>query len=118
MREEKRKLMEKVMHLQPADWQGIETSAKPVFLDFWADWCGPCKMLAPTFNRLAEKYGEQVTFAKVNVDEMPEVANKFAIRSIPTLVLLQAGNVVEKLVGLRSERELAQVLSRYANGNK
>ena len=74
-------------------------------------------MLAPTFERLAEKYGEQVTFAKVNVDELPDIANKFAIRSIPTLVLLQEGNVVEKLVGLRSEQELAQVLSRYANGN-
>jgi thioredoxin 1 len=109
--------MEKVLHVQYADWQGIETSAKPVFLDFWADWCGPCKMLAPTFDRLAEKYGEQVTFAKVNVDELPDIANKFAVRSIPTLVLLQNGNVVEKLVGLRSEQELAQVLSRYASSN-
>jgi thioredoxin len=109
--------MEKVLHVQPADWQALETSAKPVFLDFWADWCGPCKMLGPTFDRLAEKYGEQVTFAKVNVDEMPDVANKFGIRSIPTLVLLQGGNVVEKVVGLRSEQELAQVLSRFANGN-
>jgi len=117
LREVKEKIMEKVLHVQPADWQGIETSAKPVFLDFWADWCGPCKMLAPTFERLAEKYGEQVTFAKVNVDELPDIANKFAVRSIPTLVLLQNGNVVEKLVGLRSEQELAQVLSRYANGN-
>jgi len=109
--------MEKVLHVQPADWQGIETSAKPVFLDFWADWCGPCRMLGPTFERLAEKYGEQVTFAKINVDELPDVANKFAVRSIPTLVLLKEGNVVEKLVGLRSEQELTQVLSRYVNGN-
>jgi thioredoxin 1 len=74
-------------------------------------------MLAPTFERLAEKYGEQVTFAKVNVDEMPDLADKFAIRSIPTLVLLQDGNVVERLVGLRGEQELAQVLSRYTNGH-
>jgi thioredoxin 1 len=109
--------MEKVLHVQPADWQGIESSAKPVFLDFWANWCGPCKMLAPTFDRLAEKFGEQVTFAKVNVDELPDIANKFAIRTIPTLVLLQHGNVVEKVMGLRSEQELAQILSRYANGN-
>ena len=109
--------MEKILHVQPADWQGIETSSKPVFLDFWADWCGPCKMLAPTFESLADQYGEQVTFAKVNVVELPDIANKFAIRSIPTLVLLQGGNVVEKLVGLRPEQELAQILSRYANGN-
>jgi thioredoxin len=115
LRRQKEKLMEKVLHVQAADWQGIEASSKPVFVDFWADWCGPCKMLGPTFERLAEKYGDTVTFAKVNVDEMPDVANKFAIRSIPTLVLLQAGNVVERLVGLRSEQELAQVLSRYTN---
>jgi thioredoxin 1 len=107
-----------VLYVQPADWPAIETSAKPLFVDFWADWCGPCKTLAPTFDRLAARYGEQVRFAKVNVDEMPEVANKFAVRSIPTLLLLQNGNVVERLVGLRSEQELAQVLSRYANGNK
>ncbi len=109
--------MEKVLHVQPADWQGIETSSKAVFLDFWADWCGPCKMLGPTFERLADRYGEHVTFAKVNVDELPDIANKFSIRSIPTLILMQGGNVVETLVGLRSEQELAQVLSRYANGN-
>lgn len=110
--------MDKVLHVQPADWQGIETSTKPVFLDFWADWCGPCKMLGPTFDRLADQYGEKVTFAKVNVDELPDIANKFGIRSIPTLVLLDGGNVVEKVVGLRSEQELAQVLSRYTNGSK
>jgi len=74
-------------------------------------------MLGPTFERLADKFGAQVTFAKVNVDENPDIANKFAIRSIPTLVLLQDGNVVEKIVGLRSEQELTQVLSRFANGN-
>jgi thioredoxin 1 len=110
--------MEKVLHVQAGDWQGLESSSKPVFLDFWADWCGPCKMLGPTFERLAEKFGDQVTFAKVNVDELPDIANKFAIRSIPTLILLQGGNVVEKMVGLRSEQEIAQMLSHVTNGNK
>ena len=108
--------MEKVLHVQAGDWERIETSTKPVFLDFWADWCGPCRMLAPTFERLAERFGAQYTFAKINVDDLPEVANKFAVRSIPTLLLLRSGNEVERLVGLRSEQELAQVLSRHANG--
>lgn len=110
--------MESVMHVQAGDWPALETSAKLVFLDFWADWCGPCRMLGPTFERLAEKYTETVTFAKVNVDELPDIANKFAVRSIPTLVLLQSGNVLETLVGLRSEQELTQVLSRFVNGSK
>jgi len=105
--------MGKVLHIQPADWNAIQTSIKPVFLDFWAEWCGPCRMIAPTFERLADKYGEQVTFAKVNVDEMPEAANQYAIQSIPTLLLLQNGNVVEKIIGVRSEQELTQVLSRH-----
>jgi thioredoxin 1 len=109
--------MEKVLHVQAADWQEIQKSAKPVFLDFWAEWCGPCKMLTPTFERLAEKYGERVTFAKINVDELPELANQFAVRSIPTLVLLEEGNIVERLVGLRSEQELADMLSRHTNGH-
>jgi len=110
--------MEKVLHVQPSDWQGIETSTKPVFVDFWAEWCGPCRMLGPTFERLADKFGEKITFAKVNVDDLPDIANKFGIRSIPTLLLLQGGNVKEKLVGLCSEQELAQILSRYINGNQ
>jgi thioredoxin len=108
--------MDKVLHVGSADWQGLESSSKPVFLDFWADWCGPCKMLGPTFERLAERFGDKVTFAKVNVDDLPEIANKFSIRSIPTLILLQGGNVLETLVGLRSEQELAQLLSRHTNG--
>ena len=115
--EAKGKNMEKVLHVQAADWHGIETSAKPVFLDFWADWCGPCKMLGPTFERLAEQFGEKVTFGKVNVDEVPEIANKFGIRSIPTLILLQGGNVVETMVGLRSEQELTQMLNRHTGSN-
>jgi len=75
-------------------------------------------MLGPTFERLADQYGDKVTFAKVNVDELPEIANKFSIRSIPTLILMQSGSVVETLVGLRSEQELARVLSRHTNGSK
>ena len=109
--------MDKVLHVQAADWQGLETSAKPVFLDFWADWCGPCKMLGPTFERLADQYSEKVTFAKVNVDELPEIANKFSIRSIPTLILMKDGCAVESMVGLRSEQEISQFLSRHTNGN-
>ena len=90
--------MEKILHVQAGDWPAIQSSEKPVLVDFWAEWCSPCRMLAPTFEKLAEKYGDQIEFAKVNVDEVPELANHFAVRSIPTLVLLRDGVVVEQLV--------------------
>ena len=108
--------MGKTLYVQQGDWQGLETSTKAVFLDFWAEWCGPCKMLSPTFEKLAETFGDQVTFAKINVDELPDIANRFSIRSIPTLILLKGGEEIERLVGLRSEHELAQVLGRHTNG--
>jgi thioredoxin 1 len=106
--------MGNVLHVQPGDWSAIESSPKLVFVDFWAEWCAPCIMLGPTFERLAANYGDEILFAKVNVDELPELADKFRIRSIPTLLLLQQGNVVERLVGLLPHQELARVLDRYA----
>jgi thioredoxin 1 len=106
--------MGNVLHVAQGDWQPIEAGAKPVFVDFWAEWCAPCRMLAPTFEKLAETYGKQITFAKVNVDELPEVAEKYAIRSIPTLLLIRDGKVVERLVGVRSQPELARLLDQYA----
>jgi thioredoxin 1 len=107
------KLMGKILHVQAGDWPAIEASGKPVFVDFWAEWCAPCWMLAPTFEKLAEKYGDHIDFAKVNVDELPELANQFAVRSIPTLVLLRDNAVVERLVGVRPYEELARLLERH-----
>ena len=83
--------MGNIKHIQQGDWQKVEASAKPVLVDFWAEWCPPCRMLGPTFERLAENYGDQISFAKVNVDELPEVADQYGIRSIPTLLLLCEG---------------------------
>ena len=105
--------MGKVLHVQQQDWQALESSTMPVFIDFWAEWCAPCRMLAPTIEKLAESYGSDISFAKVNVDELPELANRFGIRSIPTLLLLQEGNVLEKLVDVRPHQELARILDRY-----
>ncbi|MCL5670530.1 MAG: thioredoxin family protein, partial [Acidobacteria bacterium] len=70
----------------------------------------PCRMIAPTFEKLAEKYGQEINFAKVNVDEAPELAAKFGIRSIPTLLLIKDGKVVEQVIGARSYEELARLL--------
>jgi thioredoxin 1 len=105
--------MNSVLHVQQGEWQSIESSDKPVFVDFWAEWCTPCRMLGPTFEKLAEKYGNEITFAKINVDELPDVAGKYAVRSIPTLLLLRQGNVLEQVVGTRSFDELARILDRH-----
>jgi thioredoxin 1 len=110
---EKNQAMSNVLHVQPSDWQALESSAKPVFLDFWAEWCAPCRMLTPAFERLAQNYGKEITFAKVNVDELPDVANKFGVRSIPTLILVQQGNVLERVVGLQPESELVRLLEQH-----
>jgi len=106
--------MANILHVQSGDWKEIESGGKPVLVDFWAEWCGPCRRLAPTFERLAEKYGNDIQFAKVNVDELPELANQWGVRSIPTLVLLKSGNELERLVGIKSYEEVANVLERHA----
>ena len=105
--------MGNIQHVQAGDWPAIEASSKPVFIDFWATWCSPCRALAPTFEKLAEAYGDEISFAKVNVDDLPEVAEKYAIRSIPTLLVLKDGNVVEQLVGVRPYDAIARVLDNY-----
>ena len=105
--------MGNIMHVQQGDWQNVESSTKPVLVDFWAEWCAPCRMLAPAFEKLAETYGNDIDFAKVNVDELPDVAIQYGIRSIPTLLLLRKGKVVEQLVGARPYQDLARVLDQY-----
>ena len=105
--------MKDILYVQQENWCELESSSKPVLVDFWAEWCPPCRMLAPTFEKLAANYGEQIIFAKVNVDELPEVAGQYGIRSIPTLLLLRDGEVVEELVGARPYQDLARVLDQY-----
>jgi thioredoxin 1 len=101
------------MYVQQGNWQEVESSTKPVLVDFWAEWCAPCRLLAPTFDRLAANYGNEISFAKLNVDELPEVASQYGIRSIPTLLLLRDGEVVEEIIGARPYQDLARVLDRH-----
>jgi len=84
----------------------------PVLLDFWATWCGPCRMLAPTLAELAEEYEGKAIIGKVNVDEQEALAVQFRIVSIPTLVLIKEGQVVSTAVGLRPKAELEAMLNQ------
>jgi thioredoxin 1 len=86
------------------------TSTGIVLVDFWAPWCGPCQMQTPILQSLASRVGEQATIAKVNVDEAPELAARFLIRSIPTLILLKDGHVTRQFVGVQSESVLARAI--------
>jgi thioredoxin 1 len=87
-------------------------SPEPFLVDFWAEWCGPCKMLAPILDELAEEYTGRVRIGKVNIDEFQELAAQYGIRSIPTLLLFKKGQVAEQLVGLRSKRDLKSSFDR------
>lgn len=91
----------------------VTNSQIPVLVDFWASWCGPCQMLSPIVDGLSEEYKGKIKVGKVNVDEQGELAANFAIVSIPTLLLFQNGKLAERLVGVRSQDELEDMIEKY-----
>ena len=104
-------MSEKIVHLSDAGFeQDVLESAKPVLVDYWAEWCGPCKMIAPILEDIAEEYDGRVTIAKLNIDKNPSTPPKYGIRGIPTLMLFKNGTVEATKVGALSKSQLTAFL--------
>lgn len=105
------------MAIVTASDQDLKTNvegAVPVLVDFWAPWCGPCKMIAPILEELDQELGDGVKIVKVNVDDNPQSASQYGVMSIPTLILFKDGKPVDKVVGLQPKDSLKQLIGRHS----
>ncbi len=98
-----------VQHLTEQDFDSVIATGRSL-VDFWATWCGPCRMIAPAIEALGEKYAGKANVCTVDVDEQPELARRFGVMSIPTIIVFQDGQQLGKLVGVRSQAELEALL--------
>ena len=102
-------MSDKIVHVTDASFESdVLKSAEPVLVDFWAEWCGPCKMIAPVLSEIADEYSGKIKICKMDVDANNETPAKFGIRGIPTLIIFKGGNAVAQKVGALSKSQLIQ----------
>ena len=104
----------KIVQLDDATFdEHVKASEVPVLVDFWAEWCGPCKVIAPILEEIAEEQGDKISIAKLNVDDSLDVTRRYDVMSIPTLILFKDGEPVVRVVGARGKAQLLQEMASY-----
>jgi thioredoxin 1 len=107
-------MSEKVRTLSDSSFEKeVLQSERPVLVDFWAEWCAPCRMLAPTVEAVGEQYAGSVDVVKLNVDDNPSTAQRYGIKGIPTLILFREGKEVERIVGATSKETISRIIEKY-----
>ena len=104
---------EALTQLTDSDFAEAISGDQPVLVDFWAEWCGPCKMIAPVLEEIAEEHGESLTVAKLNIDENPQTPASFDVMSIPTMVVFQNGEEKKRIVGARPKAAMLSELAEF-----
>jgi thioredoxin 1 len=107
-------MSEKVKYVTDSTFEkDVLQSDKPMLVDFWAEWCAPCRMLAPTLDAVADKFGESAGVVKVNVDDNTSTAQRYGIKGIPTLILFSEGKEVERVVGATSKESISRMIEKH-----
>ena len=108
-------MSDNVVNLNDGNFEEFLSKEQPILIDFWAEWCGPCKMLTPVIEELSNDFAGKAIVAKVNVDESPGIAQKYSIRSIPSLLFFHEGEVKHQLVGVASKQDIASAIEKLIN---